>query len=214
METRRSARLLRRREESHLTRLLALAKVHKHLPHWQIGHEPHFLTWRLDRSLPAEAIADLRTTEGLQFFEQDKLLDAASTGPKWLTNPDVANCVTEILIGGQTRGYYELGAWVLMPNHIHLIARPHIELPRMVNLIKRNTAAEANRILNRTGQHFWARDYFDRWVRNRNEEARITKYIEQNPVKAGLCRPPDVWPWSSNDRAERRSSMQTGPTSP
>jgi hypothetical protein len=40
-------------------------------------------------------------------------------------------------------------------------------------------------------------DYFDRWIRNTIEEQRITRYIEQNPVRAGLCLVPEEWPWSS-----------------
>jgi len=51
-------------------------------------------------------------------------------------------------------------------------------------------------VLNRTGA-FWSRDYFDRWIRDSAEERRIVRYIENNPVKAGLCREPAEWRFSS-----------------
>jgi REP element-mobilizing transposase RayT len=63
---------------------------------------------------------------------------------------------------------------------------------RLVRGLKSNNAKAANKILNRTGP-FWSRDYFDRWVRDYDEEQRIIRYIEDNPIKAGLTN----WPFSS-----------------
>ena len=144
-------------------------------------------------------------SDGAKFVQADRLLDAAAAGPKWLANPGIAQAVMDVPLDGERRGYYELGAWVLMPNHVHLVLYPDIELARAVNAIKRNAAAEANRLLSRNGP-CWAKDYFDRWIRNQDEERRITRYIENNPVKAGLCRTPEDWPWSSAGRGERRVS--------
>ncbi len=49
-----------------------------------------------------------------------------------------------------------------------------------------------NKHLQRMGP-FWQREWFDRVVRNENEKARIIRYIEQNPVKAGLAKEPDLY---------------------
>ena len=46
--------------------------------------------------------------------------------------------------------------------------------------------SQANRLLGRTGP-FWAREYFDRFMRDAEHLARTAAYIEGNPVKAGLC---------------------------
>jgi putative transposase len=84
-----------------------------------------------------------------------------------------------------------------MPNHIHVIVQPLLTLPTAIAWIKACSARDANRILGRSHHAFWARNYFDRWIRNSSEERQITGYIEQNPVKAKLCLTSEDWPWSS-----------------
>jgi REP element-mobilizing transposase RayT len=86
-----------------------------------------------------------------------------------------------------------------MPNHVHIALRPlgDHDLASTVRSIKGSSALEANRLLNRSGSRFRARDYFDRRIRGRDHEGRVTRYIENNPVKAGLCRGMQDWPWSS-----------------
>jgi type I restriction enzyme R subunit/putative DNA methylase len=52
-------------------------------------------------------------------------------------------------------------------------------------------------LLHRTGERFWQDESFDHWVRSEGEFIRIQKYIENNPVKAGLVAKAEDWPWSS-----------------
>ena len=169
---------------------------HCHLPHWHRPGAASFLTWRLAGSLPGIKRATEYTSEGAKFVAFDRLLDAKKEGPQWLGRRDVAEAVIRSLLEGQCRGLYELGSWVLMPNHVHVLLFPLAEVPRVVSGIKRASATEANRLLGRTGA-FWSRDYFDRWVRGREQEQRIARYIENNPVKAGLCSSISDWPFSS-----------------
>jgi len=70
--------------------------------------------------------------------------------------------------------------------------------------LKGYTAREANRILGRTGQHFWQEESFDHWSRDEDEFFRIIAYIENNPVKAGLVTRPEDWQWSSAAERKRR----------
>jgi len=58
------------------------------------------------------------------------------------------------------------------------------------------TANRANIVLARQGR-FWAREYFDRAMRNEKQVEQTHLYIEANPVTAGLCASPGDWPWSS-----------------
>ena len=44
---------------------------------------------------------------------------------------------------------------------------------------------------------FWMEEYFDRYVRNADHFRNTVNYIENNPVKAGLCSKPSDWPFSS-----------------
>lgn len=171
------------------------------MPHWKRPGAPCFLTWRLADSMPVRRVADFWTTEGARFVAFDRVLDARATGPQWLIQPDIARAVIGVLLAGQDKGFYELGAWVVMPNHVHALICLAGDLSKVVSGIKVTSAKEANRLLDRSGA-FWSRDYFDRWVRNSREEQRIVRYIENNPVKAGLCREVSGWPFSSASRKD------------
>ena len=143
-----------------------------------------------------QRIADFWTTEGAKFLAFDQVLDARATGPQWLIRPDVAGAVVDVLSAGQDKGFYELGSWVVMPNHVHVLLFPVVDLCRVVSGIKVASAKAANGLLIRSGP-FWSRDYFDRWIRSSDEEQRVIRYIESNPVKAGLCAAAAEWPFSS-----------------
>ena len=94
---------------------------------------------------------------------------------------------------------YRLGAWVVMPNHVHVVLwpMPNHTLSRIVQSWKRFTAREANKLLSRTGQDFWQPESFDHWIRNDEEHERCCRYVMNNPVKARLCPAPEDWRWSS-----------------
>lgn len=67
--------------------------------------------------------------------------------------------------------------------------------------IKRHTARQCNRLLNREGR-FWQEESYDHCVRNEDELERIIYYVENNPVKAGLAASAALWQFSSAcDRA-------------
>jgi REP element-mobilizing transposase RayT len=84
-----------------------------------------------------------------------------------------------------------------MPNHVQLLILPKEPLPVITRWLKGSTARSANRLLGRTGQPFWQEESFDRWVRNDREFERIARFIEENPVSAGLVNAAALWPWSS-----------------
>lgn len=150
---------------------------------------PHFITWRLEGSLQAHMTAD--------FLRIDELLDAALTGPRWLEQPQIAELIVNTLYYGERKlKLYELLAWAVMANHVHVVVYPQAKLARITHAIKGHTALAANRILERTGQ-FWQHESFDRWVRDRHELERIIRYVEHNPVKAGLVKLDGDYRWSS-----------------
>ena len=61
--------------------------------------------------------------------------------------------------------------------------------------LKRYTAREANKILKRHGS-FWQAESYDHVIRDADEYASISHYVRQNPVKAGLVRRAEDWPWT------------------
>jgi putative DNA methylase len=152
-----------------------------------------FVTWRLYGSLTAR----LSLKTGKEFAAWDRALIAGAKGPIWLSNPRVAKCVAAAFsYGDRELHLYDLHAWVILSNHVHVLWTPHEPLPEIMDRIKTFTAREANRILNRVDP-FWQRESFDRWARTEDEFNRMIRYIEENPVVAGLCDKIEDWPWSS-----------------
>lgn len=172
----------------------------RHLPHIQPEGAWLFLTWHLHGSLPAGRFPPPRNefSAGQAFVWMDRFLDGAREGAQWLRNEEIARLVgNSIRYGAVMLRYYELGAYVVMPNHVHLLARPLVAAPVAMKGLKGVTARRANQILGRTGQPFWQHESYDHWVRDAGEWERIRQYIEANPVKAGLCASPAQWRWSS-----------------
>jgi REP element-mobilizing transposase RayT len=115
-----------------------------------------------------------------------------------LQDSRVARVVADALLYGETvRWFYELHAWVVMPNHIHALFKPHAEMPSVMRWLKGRTSRVANRILDRTGRPFWQDESFDHWVRSPEELQDLIEYVEGNPAKAGLVEAKEQWRWSS-----------------
>jgi REP element-mobilizing transposase RayT len=109
--------------------------------------------------------------------------------------------------------HYELGAYVVMSNHVHVLLLPKISPSRVMQSLKGATAREANRVLGRTGETFWQAESYDHWVRDERERERITAYIENNPVKAGLVHRPEDFCWSSAGERSAETSLGAADTS-
>lgn len=171
------------------------------LPHWQPEGRDLFLTWRLSGSLPAKIMAALRASKtkelGKRFREYDLELDKASSGPLWLKEPRVACVVVAGIKRVAEKGLCRAHAWVVMPNHVHLLIAPLASMAAITKAVKGATARQANRILGRTGEYFWQDESFDHWIRDEAEFEKVKKYIERNPVAAGLVSEGSEWPWSS-----------------
>ena len=110
----------------------------------------------------------------------------------------VANLVAEAIVAGDSqRQFYDLRAWVVMPNHVHLLILPKVKVPVLMRWLKGSTARSANRVLGRTGHPFWQDESYDHYLRSGTPINRTIAYIERNPVSAGLVRAPELWPCSS-----------------
>lgn len=172
--------------------MMAVSYYERHLPHWQPQGAALFVTWRLYGSLPRD------TPLGEKFAVIDRQLDLAATGRCWLADERVAQCVWEALTYGEKQlKLYRLRACVLMANHVHILIYPDAPLPRITKAVKNYSARHANAILGRTGQPFWQDESYDRWVRSPVELEKIVRYIERNPVSAGLVDSVEKWRWSS-----------------
>lgn len=107
----------------------------RHLPHCYPPGATLFLTWRLFGSLPFKA------NSGAAFAQADRLLDTASDGPLWLKDQRIAALVAAALEQGEKEyRLYERFAWVIMPNHAHVVMRPSRPLPEVMRWVKGSTA--------------------------------------------------------------------------
>ena len=83
----------------------------------------------------------------------DRLLDHARTGPLYLSRPDIAQLVIDALQYGQNSlHHYTWHAFVVMPNHVHLLITPQVEVPKLLRSLKGITGKRANSILGLTGR--------------------------------------------------------------
>jgi REP element-mobilizing transposase RayT len=173
----------------------------RRLPHLYAIGQPLFVTFRIHNSLPSNRAFPAKSlTSGEAFVAMDRLLDHARTGPLFLKQPEVAEEVLSSIDRGVETGHYDLHAWVIMPNHVHLLFTPKINVARLLNSLKSASARRANLLLKRTGQPFWQDESYDHLIRNRDEFGRVKRYIENNPVKAGLAATPEGFLWSSAGR--------------
>jgi len=171
----------------------------RRLPHWDVVGQPLFVTFRLHGSLPAGRVFAPSTIKtGEAFVVMDRMLDNAMAGPRHLSNPVIAALVAGALGDGEKQfDRYQLHSYVVMPNHVHLLVTPKVPATKWLGPLKGFTAHEANVLLGLTGKPFWQNESYDHLVRFPDEFSRIRRYIENNPVKAGLVADPGDFEWSS-----------------
>jgi REP element-mobilizing transposase RayT len=183
------------------------------LPHWRQDQATYFVTFHLGDSLP-RAVLDawiaereqllramrcsgrlLTATEALRLDELhsarvESYLDAGQ-GECWLKIPAAAEIVASALtfFAGLR---YELRAWCVMPNHVHVVVRPlpSWELEQILHSWKSFTAKAVNREVGRTGT-LWQAEYYDHLVRDQDDLLRCMEYTWTNPERAGLT----DWHW-------------------
>jgi putative transposase len=165
-----------------------------------------FLTWRLHGSLPVNRSFPPAATSGKAFVAMDHILDTTRTGPLYLRIPEIAGMVVDAIHFRELR-QYQLHNYVVMPNHVHLLMTPLVEVSKVMQSLKRFTAREGNSILGLTGQPFWQDESYDRLVRDDREFEKIAAYIEKNPVRAGLAATPGEFRWSSGRPINNRPQV-------
>jgi REP element-mobilizing transposase RayT len=175
-----------------------------YLPHFDSSSVIQSVTYRLADALPSRALVVMERR--LNAFDDeerrnrlrssiDRYLDAGR-GACLLRRPAVAQAVIDTWRYFDGRRY-RLHAWVVMPNHVHVLVETGYGygLPAIVGSWKTFTARAINRLFSRSGP-VWMPDYWDRFVRDETHYRRVVAYIRQNPVKAGLVDAEEGWRWS------------------
>lgn len=199
-----------------------------YLPHVKREGASYFVTFRLVDSLPKEKLLEFEREKAgrlrrLEDFKRrgEKLLDSLEeinrdfrrqieryldqgAGACHLRRPKIADLVAATLRHFHDQRYL-LREWVVMPNHVHVLfwPMPNHVVSEILKSWKQFSSRRAKELLGLGPGPFWQPEPYDHWIRNDDEHARITRYIRNNPVKAGLCKCPEDWRWSS---AWRQSS--------
>lgn len=170
------------------------------LPHWNQKSKFQFVTFRLADSLPQSKIEELKlikdrfeqanpkpwTEQTLQQYYkligpiEDKLLDngLGSCILKMKNARDILS--SSIMYFDNVK--YEVIAFVIMPNHVHLLLRllDNHTISECMHSIKSYSAKMINRLLNGTGS-IWMKEYFDRMIRGEDHLRHCINYIIKNP---------------------------------
>jgi putative transposase len=109
-----------------------------------------------------------------------------------------AELLLETIFFYRSQGRFRLHAFVIMPNHFHLVITPGEEstLERSLQVVK---GGFSYRVRTELGRHMeiWQRGFTDRRIRDSAECAAIVRYIHENPVKANLVQKAVEFPYSS-----------------
>ncbi len=171
-----------------------------YLPHFDSSFVIQTVTYRLADSLPNDVARRLSAEypNGWKSPEYRKRIEDyvdAGDGACWLRRPEIAQVVVD-----RWRHFdgvqYCLHAWVIMPNHVHLIVQTlaGFDLGSAIQGWKTFSARKINQVLRRRGA-VWQREYWDRFIRNEQHYQRAMAYVRENPVRAGLVSRAEDWPW-------------------
>jgi len=166
-----------------------VASTRRNLPHRQQNGATYFVTFRLADSLPEDArirlgeLRQLNQTDGLAWIEC--FLDSG-TGVSLFAESKHASLV-ETTLRHFDGIRYALGAFAVMPNHVHALVQPLAthSLTKIVHGWKSYTANQLQRSAGIKGP-VWQEESFDRVVRDENELRRFHDYVLANPARAHL----------------------------
>jgi putative transposase len=177
------------------------------LPHWRQDGATYFVTFRLNDSLPQSKLELLhrlkldwerrnpppRSRETLERLARQTMqhlegwLDEGM-GCCVLKEPDASESVAKAMqhFDGLR---YQLGCYVVMPNHVHAVVRPldpeQWPLEHILHSWKRHSSHVIRRVYD-TGKGLWQKETYDRIIRDVEHLWRVIQYIARNPAKAGL----------------------------
>ena len=175
---------------------------------WHRGNLPHrnregliqFITFRLADSLPQEVLKAIEI-EINKFADSKKDVEKRKKFQYWLdkglgscalSNKDMAQVMLEALMYHDGEKY-DLLAWSIMPNHVHVLIKTTGELPRIIQSWKSFTGKWAlannkkyNLGIDADAKQFWMPEYWDRFIRDKEHFNNTVRYILNNPVKANL----------------------------
>lgn len=180
----------------------------RNMPHWRQPGATYFVTFRLHDALPEQRLRELRSLKeawkqscppprsreqleqlARMVFQRVEHWLAQGTGSCLLRQPDFTKRVARALLYFEGERY-ELGASVVMPNHVHAIVPPLLpaenDLEDIIGSWKSFTARSMNAELDSSGM-LWQEECYDRIIRDGQHLWNSLQYVGVNPRKANLA---------------------------
>ncbi len=160
------------------------AFLYKKLPHISNDGSYQFVTFRTEDSVDdyLKRMIDLPMQNQKKQYEMDKYLDSSKNG-RYLNDTILELCKAYII--KQDKKLFDVVCFSIMPNHIHILFKETIIISEAIGKLKGALAFEINKALGKKGQ-FWAKDFYDKSIRDKNHFDVVYRYIENNAMKAGL----------------------------
>jgi len=186
---------------------LPLSVYRRHLPHWRQAGATYFVTFRMADSIPQSKLQELnlwrqqwerthpepRKEEDWEAYAKhymtliERWMDEGH-GECVFQDAECAEILREALM--QYAGErYDLFAYVVMPNHCHVVVQPlsDWELEKIIGRWKGASGRVVNAKLGRSGA-LWQQESYDRIIREEKHLRRVVRYVGKNPEKAGIAR--------------------------
>ncbi len=154
------------------------------LPHITKKGYYQFVTFRTKDSLDKFLlkILDLNISNSKKQYQLDKYLDSSVNGA--YLNDKVLELFKKYILE-QDKKLFDLIAFVIMPNHVHILFKETLQLNEAIRKLKGGSAFLINKRLDKKGQ-FWSDNYYDKAIRDDKHFEVVYNYIKNNPIKGGL----------------------------
>ena len=179
----------------------------RNLPHWRQDGATYFVTFNLADALPGPKKNELKSmrrdweqryplprdeaawTEYAKsvFRQVEKWMDAGY-GKAWFRSKEYADELQRTILHYHEQRY-EIGCFVIMANHSHLVIRPFqtSQLENEIKAMKNISARFINKRESLDGA-LWQQESYDRIIRDEEHLYRVVQYIGANPRRAGMPR--------------------------
>ena len=177
----------------------------RNLPHWHPPGTDIFITWRLHGSLPEQFRPQKKLeSSGKAFVNYDRALDQARTGPLWLKDPHIAECLLAALSASPAAANYSpcvpTQSWPITFMYCSRLSRHSVKSRGKLKARRRGRPTSFSNV---PARHSGKTNPLTTGCAIPGELQKIRAYIERNPVVAGLVARPEDWPWSSASRSDR-----------
>ncbi len=198
----------------------AVGNLAGNLPHWRQEGVTYFVTFRLADSLPQAKLQEWQRDRNAWLAGHPKPWDDdvtrqyhtrftarierwldAGYGSCVLADRRVRSVVTDALLLFHA-ARYALDAWVVMPNHVHVVVTPLLDygLSAILHTWKSFTSHAVGKRLPNWRGAFWQKEYFDHIVRGPDHLERFRVYISNNPSELAAT---DYSLWCGDKRGKK-----------